>query len=241
MRKSRVSAAPGRRRSTAELPKGIELLHPLALPGAEPEGCVILREVGGTDGVTLWQLFRATLRWSAREEGGASEDPAQMARIEAEMLQRDADDLGRACGLLAGSLPRPRSEREEEVARACLVISDWAWTRSHHETGIEFMRLAAYAWPRNARLAYLVASSFASCQRPREAELWFRRALRVSAWTDDWDGRVRTLIGYADLLERAFCSPASANRLRARAARMIRRKGLRGYESQTPSTVERSK
>lgn len=222
-----------RRRSESDLPHApLELLHPLMLPGASVPGAEILAEIGGGDAATLLELLRAVLAWSANPGHPPAFDSAALERTEYELLSRGADALASPAGLLAGYMARPRAASERDVAWACICISDWASEQGAPATAVQFAMAAAFAWPRHARYAWLVARMLRARGDLRAAETWFRRSHRLAVWTDDWEAQASTLAGLGNL------SYTTGNYARAdvrltRALRVARRRKLTRLEAET--------
>src|SRR2546423_1481926 len=175
------------RRSGAELPHApLELLHPLALPAAEPAALDALTEVPAEHRPTLFKLLRAVLAWS-RDPARAAEtlDAGALGRLEGELLACGPGPLASPLALLAGYLGHGRDAEPRQVAWACVCVADWAIERQARKTALLFTQAAALAWPRHARYAWLAARLLRAYGHPRESEAWYRRAYRVAAWTDD--------------------------------------------------------
>lgn len=225
MPRARGRQARRRRSSNADLPHApLELLHPLDLPGPEIEGREILREQPTADGARLWELFRVVVGWTTRHDDECRSDVDALMDLERTLLERGADPFSAPCGLLAGYMARPHSARKEQVSWACICIAEWAQEQGYGGTAEGFVKLAAYAWPRNARYALLAAYVLLARGKPREAEHWFTRARRVAIWTDDWGCQVRALLALSDVMvERG--RPRAGTRLRQRAIKLARRRG----------------
>jgi tetratricopeptide (TPR) repeat protein len=221
-----------RRRSNSELPNApLELLHPLLLPGAEIPGAEVLREIGGGDGITLLELLRAVLAWSAHPQNAPEFESASLARAEYELLSRGNDPFASPAGLLAGYMAEPASATPREVAWACVCISDWASERGARATALQFAQAAAHAWPRHPRYAWLVARVLRGQGRMRESDAWFRRAHRIAVWTDDWEAQALTLNSLGNLYLAVGRFP-SAKKLNLRARSVARRHSLTRLEGE---------
>ena len=208
----------------------LELMHPLRLPGAEIPGLRILTEIGGSDGMLLWRLHRAVLRWSVRP---ADSDLGGDARVELDRLEfallQVKSPLGAAGGLLAGYMRDAEEARPKDVSWACLCLSEYAYDRGATQTALEFVQAAAFAWPRHARFAWLVGCMFRAAMKPDVAAVWFRRAYRVAVWTRDAEAQVQCLRGLVSLPE---CPVGLTRTLNARALRVARSHGLSSLEAE---------
>lgn len=211
----------------AELPNApMDLLHPLALPSAEIDGVEILSEMSGGDAILLWQLLRVVLSWSVDRDSACQTYAKQLERIEQDLLSRGTDSLSAPAALLARLMGHPNGEGHEQVAWACLCISDWALDRGFRTTGIEFARAAGLAWPRNPRYAWVVAQLLHSNGRNDQAHQWFRRAHRVAIWTDDWTCQVKVLLAWGEMLDE-MRAHRGAGLLYEKAERVAARRGPR--------------
>jgi hypothetical protein len=219
------------RAAAADLPRApLDLLHPLQVPGAGIPGCRILQEIRGQDGFVLWRLYRAVLAWSARPEGSdlGAEAWAEMRQIERGLLSRLRDLLGSAGGLLAGYMLEGGAASPQDVAWACVCLSEYASDCAAQETALDFAQAAALACPRHSRYAWLVGCMFRAAARPGEAGRWFQRAYRVALWTRDVEAQVQSLRGLVSVTG----SRSVERTLTARALRLARRHGLTALEAE---------
>jgi hypothetical protein len=174
------------------------MVHPLTIPGAAVPGRDIIRELLKVPGAaTAYALHWKVLCWSYNPARPPCDAPT-WGDVEGEMLSRSQEVLSHLCGRLAGLFARPNDLSKEDVARACLAISDWALQHGHGRTAVDFSKDAALAWPQNPRYACIAGGILKSIREVAEAEWWFRRAHRVAVWSRDREAQIRALIGWAD-------------------------------------------
>lgn len=201
------------------------MLHPLAVPGREVPGREIVREIRTREGAFLYSMHWQVLSWSYRPETALG-GPERWKDIEREMLSAPDERQSQSLGMLAGCFAEPDDLRKEDVARACLCVSDWAIERGFRGTAVDFARVAALAWPENAGYACIAGGILRSTGRVAEAEWWFRRAYRLAVWARDRAAQVRALIGWAGAGGARLRSAAYAERICRRAVALAERYGL---------------
>ena len=173
-----------------DLPRApLELLHPLALPGAEAAGAEILAELPRAQAVPLFSLFRATLAWSSGASAG--EDAG---RLEHHALARLGEGgCWPGAAVIALNISAPPGDDRDEIARACLCVADWALSQRAPNTALAYAGLAAFVWPRHPRYAWTYGRLLRGSGRMREAEQWFRRSHRIAVWLGDFEAQAKCL------------------------------------------------
>lgn len=166
-----------------------ELRAPLTLPGGEVAGAEVVRELPAAFALPVWQALRCVLRWAAAEPGARAAlfDAEAMVAWEVELLEAGWDEGARLpAAVIAGALADPGRADAERLARACLCLCDWSLARGAVPTGLAFAEAAALAWPEQPRYAYAAGRLLRAHGRPREAEAWMRRVVRVGRMLGDW-------------------------------------------------------
>lgn len=197
-----------RHRSSAELPPApLDFAFPLAIPGPEVLGGVILHEAPGDFSLHLYQALRYVMAWAqAAPEGETVFAPGELGDWEAQVLTAQGVDeaLWAPVAVIAGELCRVDELDVPRLTRACLAVTDWAIEAGAHGTALLFAEAAAAAWPNNPRLAWMAGRLYRELGNPGKAELWGQRARRVAVWTADHDvhalnqislGKLRVLRG----------------------------------------------
>ncbi|HEU0015398.1 MAG TPA: tetratricopeptide repeat protein, partial [Longimicrobium sp.] len=220
-----------RRSSPAPLPSApLEFAYPVSIPAPEAQGAVIVREVPGPEGLLVLRAARLVLAWSAGPEAAA---PllSGAAQWEAELLMGDMDRaLWAPLVTLAGELAAPAVAEPAEIARACLALSEWALEAGAEGTALLFAEAAALAWPEHPRYAWVAGKLLRQRGRPREAELWLKRAARVAVWCRDWETQDLALNSLGNLYSYQGRFPEAQQYL-DQALNLARRRHLREREA----------
>jgi hypothetical protein len=185
--------ATQRHQSSAELPPApLDFAFPLAVPGAEVLGAVIMFEAPAPFSLHLFQALRYVTAWAqwAAHSGELFDDDGMRA-WEAQVLTTEGVDeaLWAPVGVIAGEMCRPDDVDVPRLTKACLAVTDWAIGYGAHGTALAFAEAAAAAWPNNARIAWIAGWMHFEREQFGKADTWFRRAKRVGVWTGDWDGQ----------------------------------------------------
>jgi Tfp pilus assembly protein PilF len=222
-----------RRRYTQKRPPPTRRWHvpPPLIHGSETlEGGAILHEWADESAVVLWQVFRDVMLWATVEPEHRKETfaasagclPAAGGLLDEQESPRAAAAL-ETLKALAGA---PSNLKEEQVARACRVISEWAYEKGKYHTALAFAQNAALAGQSNAAAAHWVATIAGRMNDHARAEGWFRRAVGLARQSRDWRMYSLAFGGLGNLYIRRGNLPA-ARRLHTRALRGARRGGMR--------------
>lgn len=236
---------PMQRRSRKERPRlphaPLLFVRPLHLAGGAVPGAAVLDEVEADRAVWAFTALRAAHAWAGGADTARALLPAGGAdRWEAELLERAFAEAGASrgdeppllCALaaLVSGLRRPDEATAEEMAWACLCVTEWALGRGAVETSLAFACAAALARPESAGLAWTAGKMLRNRGRMREAEWWLRRAVRVAVWTRDWGAMALALNGHGNLAyARGDFAVARSDYLKA--LRVARRHGLRDCQA----------
>jgi tetratricopeptide (TPR) repeat protein len=195
--------ATQRHQSSAELPPApLDFAFPLAVPGAEVLGAVIMFEAPTPFSLHLFQALRIVMAWAeGAADSGELFDDHGMRAWEAQILTTEGVDeaLWAPVGVIAAEMCRPDDVDVPRLTRACLAIADWAIGYGAHGTALAFAEAAAAAWPNNARMAWMTGRLFREHGQLAKAEVWALRAKRVAVWTGDPDAQALALISLGKL------------------------------------------
>lgn len=173
---------------TSSYPLGFEFRAPLTIPGGDVAGAEVVRELPEAFSLAVWQALRCVVRWSAGEPGSRAAlfDAAAMEDWEVELLLADWDDeLRLPVAVIAGVLVDAEGASPERLARACLCVTDWGLAHGAVTTALAFAEAAALAWADQPRYAYMVGRLLRTHGRPREAEEWMKRVVRIGRRLED--------------------------------------------------------
>jgi tetratricopeptide (TPR) repeat protein len=178
-----------RRVSRSELPAApLEFAYPLAVTAPDAPAAVVLNEVSPPYGLHVLKALRLVLAWSRGPGVSASlfrPDALDAWERSVAALAREQEGLWAAVMVVAGQMRRPARVDRRLLARACLVVVEWALEHDARGTAALFAEAAAVTWPNNPRLAFIAARQFRGQGRPREAERWLDRTVRVAVWNQD--------------------------------------------------------
>lgn len=193
------------------------------------EGGGILQDWGNELGVLLWQSSRDALLWATTEPSsrGGSFSARTAPDPFTPLIDSQTETRVRAALRVLRQIARePESVREEQVARACRQISEWAESEGRLETALAFAQNAALAAASDPSAAFWVATVAVRLNDHARAEVWFRRAIGLARRARDWRMYSRAFGGLGNLYMRRGNLP-SARRLHTRALRGARRGGMR--------------
>ncbi len=196
------------------------------------EGAAILNEWTDGAGVVLWQAFRDTMLWTTTDlESRAFAFAPAAAAGNPDTPRELVDDpngpeVVKALGALRQIVANPVGVKEEQVARACRTLSEWAAAKGKNGTALAFAQNAALAANGNAAAAHWAATIARRTNDHARAESWFRRAVALARQSRDWRMYSLSFGGLGNLYFRRGNLPA-ARRLHTRALRGARRGGMR--------------
>ncbi|MEX2570330.1 MAG: tetratricopeptide repeat protein [Gemmatimonadota bacterium] len=196
------------------------------------EGGGVLQDWGNELGVVLWQAFRDVMLWATtpaeNRDSIFSDPPEDVRRIRVEpVLGLYADPrLLSSLETLRQIAEQPAGTREEDVARACRALSEWADDQGKLATALAFAQNAALASGGDAAAAFWVATIAVRLNDHARAEVWFRRAIGLARQSRNWRMYSRAFGGLGNLYIRRGNLPA-ARRLHTRALRGAKRGGMR--------------
>ena len=161
----------------------IETLYPFRISSGTPPGMLFDRELEAVEAVYLLKVFRLLLAWCRDAEAlhrwyGRSRLYTWRNAVEAYPL---TTDLRYPLVAIAEQLQEPAKADTQLLSLACLAISDWAISRDAPETALLFGETAAVISAANPRFAWVAGKLFRGHTRPREAEYWLYRSIRVAA------------------------------------------------------------
>jgi hypothetical protein len=164
-------------------PEPWTFLVPISVDGLALQESVIVSEFPEDYALTVVRAYRLVLAWAEGEEALARLPEADgVGSWEEEIILAAYRDQGlwAPVVVIAGEVRDARSADSERLARACMVIGEWAFSSGRPASGLLFAEAAALASPGNARRAYLAGRMLLERGRLRESERWFRRAGHVA-------------------------------------------------------------
>jgi len=220
-----------RRRYAKKSPPPARRWHipPPLIHGPETlEGGAILHEWPERSAVILWQAFRDAMLWATTEpELRGQLFMAGRTAVSLEDLATEEDPrLLLGLNVLARLVSAPVAVKEDQVSRACKLLSEWAYDQGKFHTALGFAQNAALAGVTSAAAAHWVATIAGRLNDHPRAEGWFRRAVGLARQSRDWRMYARSFSGLGNLYIRRGNLPA-ARRLHTRALRGARRGGMR--------------
>lgn len=211
--------------------RGGRRLLPLARPDAA-EGADLLPELAGPAGVLLWGALRDFLLWV---ETPARARAALFAPGAGDVRRRELAAFAPEQALwaplltLAQMADAPGRAEAPRLVFAVRSIARWAEHAGAPATQLAFTRAAALALPQDATLALETGRLARDLARHAQAEVWFRRAIRLARGRD-WEAYGWGFIGLGVQYVRAGNYPA-AQTVFGRALRSARKRRLRGVEA----------
>lgn len=193
------------------------------------EGGGILNEWENELGVVLWQAFRDAMLWATTvpEHRGEMFNPTGQDSSHMAIAPVESDiRLQSTLRVLNQLNTDSASVREEQVARACRQISEWAEEQGHLGTALAFAQNAALAAATDPGAAFWVATLAVRMNDHARAEVWFRRAIGLARQARDWRMYSHAFSGLGNLYMRRG-NLRAAKRLHTRALRGARRGGMR--------------
>lgn len=193
------------------------------IPGPDVMATGVLRELPADVGLHAWMVLRWVVMWGREGAGstvGLFDAQAMQEAFEdaagKRLAHAPADDPRNPLVAIIGELMQPQPSNEI-VARACLVMAEWALPRQHLVTGLAFAEAAACAMP-SARYAFLAAKLHRQYGRHRDADRLLNLAEHLARREKDWETniRIRLAHGNVDLLHGRYeqARTAMANALR---------------------------
>lgn len=145
----------------------------------------------------LWQRARDVEVWSRtdppeRRDLFASPPPPWMMELEREV--GDVPGLSSASRVLSALIRYPELAHVEDVAAACLTISEWADANHLPCTSLQFAEVAALAHPSSARAAAEAGQKCVVHAAIDRAEIWYERGIRIARRTEDWEWYIRSYL-----------------------------------------------
>ncbi len=150
------------------------------------------------------RVYRLVLAWSQGVQALSHvSDVPDLAAWEEEILLgiREEEWFWAAIAMVAGELKAPAAADPERLARACMVLSEWAFASGKPAAGLLFAEAAALVSPGNARRAYRAGRILREQERFPAAERWFRRAGYVAATTGDGKLEWLAFLALEDLID----------------------------------------
>ena len=170
--------------------RNADFTSPLTIPGGEVAGTEIVRELPAELALTVWQALRSVLMWAAEipAQRGDLFEPRAMEQWERELLEGTFDtDLRYPLAVIIGELADPEAASPEQLAHACLCVTEWGLARNATRTALAYSEAAALCRPDHPRYAWMAGRLLRTHGFLREAEQWIKRSVRVAGSTGDWE------------------------------------------------------
>jgi hypothetical protein len=213
--------------------RSTDFTSPLTVPGGEVAGTEIVRELPPELALTVWQVLRSVLLWAAEApaQRGDLFEPRAMEQWEAELLQGTFDaELRYPLAVIVGELADPEAASPEQMAHACLCVTEWGLAHNATRTALAFTEAAALCRPDHPRYAWMAGRMLRSHGFRKEAEQWIKRSVRVAGSRGDWEAQTLALNSLGNVFYEAGNYPNSLRTLQeglriARKHRLMQREG----------------
>lgn len=216
------------------IPRNTDFTSPLTVPGGEVAGMEIVRELPPELALTVWQVLRSVLLWAAEvtAQRGDLFEPRAMEQWEAELLQGTFDAALRyPLAVIVGELADPEAAAAEQMAHACLCVTEWGLAHNATRTALAYTEAAALCLPEHPRFAWMAGRLLRRHGYLREAEQWIKRAVRVAGRMGDWETHTLGLNSLGNVFYEAGKYPESLRMLED-ALRSSRKHRLRAREGE---------
>jgi hypothetical protein len=199
-----------------------------AIEAAPFDGAQLLDELRTEFGLFLWQALRDVVLWAscdpAQRDGlftSADEQiPQSLRALDSELM------LGGALFAMARLARQPGDVSADEIARACVRVSEWAARQALPAVEVQFAEAAAAIFPTRPELALFAGRAARRHAAYERGIQWFARSLALARRADDNAAYTLTLIRWGTLeLQRSRLE--HARRLFVRAWKAAKRNKLR--------------
>lgn len=211
-----------------------DFTSPLTVPGGEVAGTHIVRELPPELALTVWQVLRSVLLWAAEvpAQRGDLFEPRAMEQWEAELLQGTFDaGLRYPLAVIVGELADPEAASPEQMAHACLCVTEWGLAHNATRTALAFTEAAALCRPDHPRYAWMAGRLLRTHGFRREAEQWIKRSVRVAGSKGDWEAQTLALNSLGNVFYEAG-NYREAHHAQLQALRGARKHGFREREGE---------
>lgn len=219
---------------SASIPRTADFTSPLTIPGGEVAGAEVVRELPAEVALTVWQVLRSVLLWAAEipAQRGDLFERGAMEQWERELLEGTFDtDLRYPLAVMVGELADPEAASPEQLAHACLCVTEWGLARRATRTALGFSEAAALCWPDHPRYAWMAGRLLRTHGFLREAEQWIKRSVRVAGSKGDWEAQTLGLNSLGNVFYEAG-KFREAQQSQMQALRSVRKHGFREREGE---------
>jgi tetratricopeptide (TPR) repeat protein len=216
------------------VPRSTDFTSPLTVPGGEVAGTEIVRELPPELALTVWQVLRSVLLWAAEvpAQRGDLFEPRAMEQWERELLQGTFDtELRYPLAVIVGELADPEAASAEQMAHACLCVTEWGLAHNATRTALAFTEAAALCRPDHPRYAWMAGRLLRTHGYRREAEQWIKRSVRVAGSKGDWEAQTLGLNSLGNVFAEAG-NYHQAAQTQSQALRIARKHRLREREGE---------
>ncbi len=182
----RTPGRPGR-------PRVRVITSPLTASTDAAARTAISRELAPVVALPTWQALRRVLMWAEEAPGQRGDlfEPGAMAEWEVELLEANWEpDVRLPLAVLVGELANGETAIPQNVARACMCVTEWALGQEAVATGLVFAEAAALAWSKSARYAWAAGRLLHTHGRIVAAERWLTHASHTAAGENDPESQV---------------------------------------------------
>ncbi|HEX6372804.1 MAG TPA: hypothetical protein VF006_28035 [Longimicrobium sp.] len=214
--------------------RSTDFTSPLTVPGGEVAGTEIVRELPPELALTVWQVLRSVLLWAAEipAQRGDLFEPRAMEQWERELLEGTFDtELRYPLAVIVGELADPEAASGEQLAHACLCVTEWGLAHNGTRTALAFAEAAALCRPDHPRYAWMAGRMLRTHGYLREAEQWIKRSVRVAASKGDWEAQTLGLNSLGNVFY-DIGRYREAQQSQMQALRTVRKHGLRDREGE---------
>jgi hypothetical protein len=214
--------------------RGADFTSPLTIPGGEVAGTEVVRELPAELALTVWQVLRSVLMWAAEipAQRGDLFEPRAMEQWERELLEGTFDkELRYPLAVIVGELAAPESASPEQLAHACLCVTEWGLAHNATRTALGFIEAAALCRDDHPRYAWMAGRLLRTHGFRREAEQWIKRSVRIAGNLGDWETQTLGLNSLGNALAESGNYRLAAQ-TQSQALRIARKHRLRDREGE---------
>jgi tetratricopeptide (TPR) repeat protein len=214
--------------------RNADFTSPLTIPGGEVAGTQIVRELPAELALTVWQVLRSVLMWAAEipAQRGDLFEPRAMEQWERELLEGTFDtDLRYPLAVIVGELADSEAASPEQLAHACLCVTEWGLGHNAVRTALGFAEAAALCRDDHPRYAWMAGRLLRTHGYRREAEQWIKRSVRVAGNLGDWETQTLGLNSLGNVFAESG-NYRQAAQTHSQALRIARKHRLRDREGE---------
>jgi tetratricopeptide (TPR) repeat protein len=162
----------------------------------------ILAEVQNAAGLVLWQDVRHLRDWAESAPDVRTKlfnPPSRSVLAKRRDACACAGELIGPLELFASMKSNPPNVSASELGVACEHVVEWALSREHTQTAVEFAEAAALVDPTNPRFSVLAGRLTRNMNEFDRAEVWFKRGIGLAREQDNVVEQFWGHVGYGKL------------------------------------------